>query len=163
MSDSLWPHGLYSPWNSPGQNTGVGSLSLLQGIFSTQGSNAGICLAGGLFTSWTTREAGLRIRTGLNGKMQLETGSQVEPSDFSPWIRTVLDLFASHKKKKKRRGVVLGGLLPLLALEQELVEKIARREVKQGTGIYLGISPGVTQIWISYFFLLFGRERMGKN
>ena len=27
MSDSLRPHGLYSPWNSPGQNTGVGSLS----------------------------------------------------------------------------------------------------------------------------------------
>ena len=24
-SDSLLPHGLYSPWNSPGQNTGVGS------------------------------------------------------------------------------------------------------------------------------------------
>ena len=30
VSDSLQPHGLYSPWNSPGQNTGVGSLSLLQ-------------------------------------------------------------------------------------------------------------------------------------
>ena len=29
VSDSLWPHGLYSPWKSPGQNTGVGSLSLL--------------------------------------------------------------------------------------------------------------------------------------
>ena len=29
----------YSPWNSPGQNTGVGSLFLLQGIFPTQGSN----------------------------------------------------------------------------------------------------------------------------
>ena len=39
MSDSLPPHGLYSPWNSPGQNTGVGSFSLLQGIFSTQGSS----------------------------------------------------------------------------------------------------------------------------
>ena len=38
VSDSLRPHGLYSPWNSPGQNTGVGSLSLLQGIFPTQGS-----------------------------------------------------------------------------------------------------------------------------
>ena len=38
MSDSLWPYGLYSPWNSPGQNTGVGSLSLLQGIFPTQRS-----------------------------------------------------------------------------------------------------------------------------
>ena len=39
MSNSLPPHGLYSTWNSPGQNTGVGSLSLLQGIFPTQGSN----------------------------------------------------------------------------------------------------------------------------
>ena len=39
MSDSLRPHGLYSPWNSPGQNTGMGSLSLPQGIFPTQGSN----------------------------------------------------------------------------------------------------------------------------
>ena len=26
MLDSLWPHGLYSPWTSPGQNTGMGSL-----------------------------------------------------------------------------------------------------------------------------------------
>ena len=33
---------LCSPWNSPGQNTGVGSLSLLQGIFSIQGSNPGL-------------------------------------------------------------------------------------------------------------------------
>ena len=39
VSNSLWPHGLYSPWNSPGQNAGVGSLSLLQGIFPTQGLN----------------------------------------------------------------------------------------------------------------------------
>ena len=39
VSNSLRQHALYSPWNSPGQNTGVGSLSLLQGIFSTQGSN----------------------------------------------------------------------------------------------------------------------------
>ena len=42
MSDSLRPHGLYSPRNSPGQNTGVGSLSLLQGIFPTQGLNSGL-------------------------------------------------------------------------------------------------------------------------
>ena len=39
VSDSLRPHGLYSPWKSPGQNTGVGSLSLLQRVFPTQGSN----------------------------------------------------------------------------------------------------------------------------
>ena len=42
MSNSLWPHGLYSPWNSPGHNTAVGSLSLLWGIFSTQGLNPGL-------------------------------------------------------------------------------------------------------------------------
>ena len=50
MSDSLRPHGLYSPWNSPAQNTGVGSLSLLQGIFPTQGSNPGLLHCRGFFT-----------------------------------------------------------------------------------------------------------------
>ena len=39
VSNSLHPHGLYSSWNSPGQYTGVGNLSLLQGIFPTQGSS----------------------------------------------------------------------------------------------------------------------------
>ena len=47
VSDSLQPHGLSSarlicPWNSPGQNTGVGSHSLLEGIFLSQGSNPGL-------------------------------------------------------------------------------------------------------------------------
>ena len=42
MPNSLGPHGLYSPWNSPGQNTGVSSFSLLQGIFLTHGSNPGL-------------------------------------------------------------------------------------------------------------------------
>ena len=41
-SSSLQPHVLYSPWNSPGCNTGAGSLSFLQGIFPTQGSNPGL-------------------------------------------------------------------------------------------------------------------------
>ena len=38
VSDFLQPHRLYSPWNSPGQNTGVGRLSISQGIFLTQES-----------------------------------------------------------------------------------------------------------------------------
>ena len=41
VSNSLQLRGLYSPWMSPGQNTGVGSLSLLQEIFPIQGSNPG--------------------------------------------------------------------------------------------------------------------------
>ena len=45
LKKSKWKwksHGLYSPWNSPVQNTGVGSSSLLQGIFPTQGSYPGL-------------------------------------------------------------------------------------------------------------------------
>ena len=42
VSYSLQPHGLYSPWNSLGQNTGEGSLSLSQGIFPSQGLNPGL-------------------------------------------------------------------------------------------------------------------------
>ena len=46
LSNSLWPNELQPskllcPWNSPGQNTGVSSLSLLQEIFPTQGLNPG--------------------------------------------------------------------------------------------------------------------------
>ena len=42
VSDSFRPYGLYRPCNSPGQNTAVGNLSLLQGIFPTQGLNPGL-------------------------------------------------------------------------------------------------------------------------
>ena len=47
VSDSLWPHGLYStkllcPWDFPGKNTGVSYHSLLQKIFPTLGSNLGL-------------------------------------------------------------------------------------------------------------------------
>ena len=42
VSDSSRLHGLYTPWHSPGRNTGVGSLSLLQGIFPAQGLNPGL-------------------------------------------------------------------------------------------------------------------------
>ena len=44
VSNCLWPHGLQPtrllcPWNSPGNNSEVGSHSFLQGIFPTQGLN----------------------------------------------------------------------------------------------------------------------------
>ena len=56
MSNSLRPYGLYSPWNSPGQNTGVGSLSLLQGSSQLRDQTQVSHIVGGLFTSWATRE-----------------------------------------------------------------------------------------------------------
>ena len=42
LSDSSLTHRLYITWNFPGQNTGVGSSSLFQGIFPTQGTNPGL-------------------------------------------------------------------------------------------------------------------------
>ena len=45
------------PWNSPGQNTGVGSLFLLQRIFPTQDRTQVLCIAGWFFNNWATREA----------------------------------------------------------------------------------------------------------
>ena len=45
------------PWNSPGKNTGVGSHSLLQEIFSIQESNSASHISGRFFTVWATTEA----------------------------------------------------------------------------------------------------------
>ena len=51
MSDSSGPHGLFSPWNFPGQNTGVGSLSLLRGSSQHRDRTQVSHIAGGFFTS----------------------------------------------------------------------------------------------------------------
>ena len=56
---TLWSRGLYSPWDSPGQNTGVVSLSLLQGIFPTQESNRGLLPCRRILYQLTMREAPL--------------------------------------------------------------------------------------------------------
>jgi len=56
VSDSLWSHGLYSPWNSPGQNTGVGNFSLFRGSSRPRHWTQVSRIAGGFFTSWATRK-----------------------------------------------------------------------------------------------------------
>ena len=58
VSNFLWPHGLYRPWNSPGQNTGVGSLSVLQRIFRLRNWTKVSCIAGRFFTNWDIRPPG---------------------------------------------------------------------------------------------------------
>ena len=62
MPTSLRPCRLYStsllcPGDFPGKNTGVGSHSLLHGIFLTQGSNPSLLGFSGFFTGWATRKA----------------------------------------------------------------------------------------------------------
>ena len=53
VSDSL----LYSPWNSPGQNTGVVAFSFSKGSSQPRDQTQVSRIAGRFFTSWATREA----------------------------------------------------------------------------------------------------------
>ena len=57
VSNSLWPHRLYRPWSSPGQNTGVGSLPFSRGSSQPRHRTQVSHIAGWFFTSWATREA----------------------------------------------------------------------------------------------------------
>ena len=61
MSNSLQPQGLppprlLCPWNFSGRNAGVGSHSLLQGFFLTQGSKLGLQRGRQIFIVWATRK-----------------------------------------------------------------------------------------------------------
>ena len=61
VSESLRPHGLYSSWDSPGKNTGLGSLSFSRGPSQPRDQTGVSCIAGGFFTNWSTREAPCKI------------------------------------------------------------------------------------------------------
>ena len=57
LSDSLQPHGIYSPWNSPGQNAGWGAFPFSRGSSQLRDWTQVSHIAGGFFTSWETTEA----------------------------------------------------------------------------------------------------------
>ena len=96
-SNSLRPHGPYSPWNSPGQNTGVGSISLLQGIFQTQGSNPGLLHCRGIL---------------------YQLGHQGSPRKLE-WVAYPFSRRSSRPKRQTGPACIAGGLF----LPTELPEK----------------------------------------
>ena len=57
VSDSLRPHGWYSPCNSPGQNTGVVAFPFSRGFSQPSDQTQVSHIAGGFFTDWASREA----------------------------------------------------------------------------------------------------------
>ena len=62
MSDSLWPHRLYSTWNSPGQNTEVGSLCFSRESSQPRDQTQVSRILGRIVTSWGTMEANWAIK-----------------------------------------------------------------------------------------------------
>ena len=57
LSDSLWPHGVYSSWNSLGQNFGVVVFPFSRGCSQSRDWTEVSCIVGGFFSSWANREA----------------------------------------------------------------------------------------------------------
>ena len=104
----LWPHGLYParllcPWNFSGKNTGMGSLSLIQGIFPTQGSNPGLLHCRWILYQLSHREAQL--------------------------IRALLKERQTGKKKKKIQSKKLKPKTPLLPYQNYAWETITSAAV----------------------------------
>ena len=104
VSDSLRFHGQYSPWDSPCQITGVGSLPRAPHRGSSQPRNQTqvSCIAGGFFTSWATREAHLihrksRLFLVLHRKlMNADNTKQTNKNQITHHMFTIAYVFASH-------------------------------------------------------------------
>ena len=95
MSDSFRPCGPYSPWNPPGQNTGVGSLSLLWGIFPTQRSNPGL-----LHCRWILYQP--------QGKSKIKVPANLVPGEDSPsGLQRDIFLLCPHMAERERSSLPL--------------------------------------------------------
>ena len=127
---TLWPHGLYCPWNSPGQNTGLGSVSLFQGTVPTQRSNPGLLHCRRILyqlshkgspriLEWVTcpvsRSSRPRNRTGVSciaGRFFTNCALREAPHCCSrgsvPDWGTRVPASYEAKKKKKKNSAVLG-------------------------------------------------------
>ena len=100
----LWGNIKYHNWNwkslssaqlfttsmdSPGENTGVGSLSLLQGIFPTQGSNPGLLHCRQKFYQLSHKGIGkvdINNMTNWNANYRALTASPLPPHIQSSWL-----------------------------------------------------------------------------
>ena len=85
----------YSPWSSPGQNTGAGSLSLLQGIFLTQESNPGLPHCRQVLYQLSQREAQNTTEGCLLTHGLISSPAQTYKADFlfCSWRRWSMGMF----------------------------------------------------------------------
>ena len=110
MSNSLQTHGLYSPWNSPGQNTGVGSPYLLQGFFPTQGSNPSLPHYRQILYQLSHKESPLSHR--LSGLKQHTSVLSSEIQNGSHWVKSSLPLGEPTRGYRRRQWHPTPVLLP---------------------------------------------------
>ena len=121
VSDSLWPHWLYSPCNSPGQNTGMSSRSFLQGIVPTQRSNLGL-LHYGLILSQLGHKGSPRILEWV--AYHLSRGSS-QPNN---WTRASCNAGRFFTSWVTRASLVAQTVKSLPAMRQTWVQSLGWEE-----------------------------------
>ena len=129
VSDSLRPHGLYRilyTWNSPGQNTGVGSLSLLQAIFPTQGLNLGLP-----YCKWILYQLS-------------HTGSP----RILEWVAYLFSSGSSQPRNWTRVSCTAGGFFTNWAMREALV--LVRGHWKKAVGILILFSNFLTAFCFAF-------------
>ena len=142
ISDSLWPQGLYSPWTSLGQNTGVGSLSLLQGIFPTQRLNPGL-----LHCRWILYQLSHQGSPICHNKTQLDENNIF----LKLWAEATVSVNANVMRgvRRKRKQGMDSALLPLgkglvrhTKFQVASERKIPERAATEGRGSMLKMEWG---------------------
>ena len=97
ISNTLQPHGLYSPWSSLGQNTGWVAFPFSRGYSRPRDWTQISCMAGGFFTNWAIREAlstkelmfqTLVLVKTLESPLDSKEIKSVNPKGNQPWLFT---------------------------------------------------------------------------
>ena len=114
------PMAYYSPWNSPGQNSGVGSCSLIQGIVPTQGSNPGLPHCRWILYQPSHSEAeggdhfqlvtdGVQAKSGwpFTRKMEVGIGTSMIPWDCVKYLLTMVTVRLQSSQTSKESRVEL--------------------------------------------------------
>ena len=116
MSNSLGAHVLYSPWCSPGQNTGVGSFSLLQRIFPTQGLNPGLLHYGQILPAGKPRSPTLQADS-------LPAEPQGKPKILE-WVASPFSSRSSRPRNQTRVSCIAGRFFTKWAIRESWYLKL---------------------------------------
>ena len=133
MSNSLKPHGLYSPWNSSGQNTGVGSLSLLQWIFPTYGSNTGL----------------------LHCRQILDQLSHKRSPKLLEWVAYPFSSGSSWPRNQTGASCISGGFFELIIYIDESLTDIPETQAERKLFLIITVFMKSYYYWCCCKYLLF--------
>ena len=135
-------------WNSPGQNTGVGSLPLLRGIFAIQGPNPGF-----LHCRWIlyrlSHKGSLRILEWVNLSLPFSSGSCL-PKNWTrvSWIAG--QLFTNWAIREGGYIESFSNYNEVLTLQKLPLKHRMLRELKLLN--FRGLSFTVSHCWICLIF-----------